>query len=443
MTTKMLDSHTDLGINAPKSSRIGMQKTTVCAPLKRTGYAEARNTTRADEPGLYGDTIAYYNYGWYVDPDGYATTNYTYNYNIHSLWDSFGYSVSSQYTIADGNYGQGYQPIAALNKTDADLSMSFIAANAMKYLTQVNDPVFGAHDPLDVNGTTVYMADVYVTVLGCSEQYRICNPVSSVCTPFLGSFQLMNALAANQDGLDFTFRQNATAYRLAALNMLTSQYEINHDRSGGSLRATETVNFLTQVSLPPNQWQIEVSAWFDTGLAKLQALTQELAANTANPMPGSRVVSYSASRSYGVFYDFCYSQLVSDSSGSTSFSVLGLIILFVIGGAIILMSLIIDTIIGFIQKKTGKGLYAHMEWIVSDRLHMHMMLMRELRLGQWSNGAVQKIPTTVGGVHKFLGPAEIELRTQGYTHGREGDTGAQLVEHENVHAQDGKGWHRE
>lgn len=208
------------------------------------------------------------------------------------------------------------------------------------------------------------------------------------------------------------------------------------------MRVTENLSDLTQIAtIPVDQWQIEVSAWFDTGLAKLQAQVQQLAASTVNWLPGSRLQAYTAENTSPMFYHFCRSQLVNDSAGSTSFSVLGLAILLIVGGLIILVSLTIDTVVGFIQRKTGRGPHARMEWLFNDRLQTHMMLMRELHLGQWYDGLVQKIPKTIGSKHKFLGPSERELCAQRSAQGAEGETGVQLVQHENVTAHDGKWLH--
>lgn len=443
MTTNLLDSQDDLGINAPVNGRVKIQKTSTCAPIQRASYTVAINTTRLGvQPGKLGDTIVYYKYGdWYND-DGSILYNYTWIYNTHSYLDGYGYGVKS-FSALGGQNANGWKPIPALDATDADLSLMFVSANSVSYNQPVDDPIFAAHQPLQVdNTTTIYETDGPGGVIGCSEQYRICNPVNHKCTPYRGSYQNVAALGSTVDGLGFNLLQNATALRIAVLFMTTSEYRATNTRSGNCLRASEILNEQNSPGLPANQWQIEVSAWFDAGLAALQAGVQQLAANTANLVPGSFLQSYDSTKDE-VYHDFCYSQLVNDNAGTISFSILGLAILFIVGGLIIFTSLTIDTVIGYIQQKSGKGLHARMEWLVNDKLQTHMMLMRELRLGQWYTAGIQGIPTTVGGAQKFWGPAENELRAQSFVDGRDGETGVQLVQHEAADTHEAKGWNQQ
>ena len=283
-----------------------------------------------------------------------------------------------------------------------------------------------------------------MSVIGCSEEYRVCNPNNGVCTPKMGNYQLQHALMANTDGLELNARQNVTAYRTVIASSSSSIYHATHTRGGGALRANEGVSQLSQSALPNNQWHIEVGAWFDAGLSRLQALIQEYVTNPSNLVPGSYLMRFDEVPG-NIWWEQCYSQLVNDSTDSSSFSVLGLAVLFIAGGLIILASLTMDTVIGFIQNKTKHGAHARMEWIIHDKLQMQRMLYRDMGLGVWHEGT-QKIPVTAGRENWqcFPGPAERELDDEDVNRrasgGSDDGAGVQLVGEEHYVADGNKGW---
>ena len=80
MTTGLIDSHLDLGINAPEEHRIQVEKSTTCAPLRANDYFEFVNATNENRLGVIGDVMVLYNFGPTVLGDG-SFTNYTYYYN--------------------------------------------------------------------------------------------------------------------------------------------------------------------------------------------------------------------------------------------------------------------------------------------------------------------------------------------------------------------------
>lgn len=411
MTTHMLDSYFDLGINAREKNRVQVEKSTTCAPIRRPGYVELVNATAENQLGMIGDQMVLYKYGPMLNNDG-TFSNYTYYYNTHAGIDQNGYSLSAYSAIAGSELtGGSFIPIPEMNTTHADLSLLFISANSITYETAVGDPVFGAHDHVNgtISGTYVsfYQADQYVAVVGCSEQYRVCNPLNNICTPRLGFGQLQEALVLNGDGMQLNDVQNATWSRLMASLQLSSVYYATYPRGGSALRATEVVSSLSSGYLPPNQWQIEASSWFDAGLARIQQKVQEYATGPSSIVSGSFVQHPNpALPADKPWVDFCYSQVVNDSSDSMSFSVIGLALLFGIGGVIIFLSLTMDTVVGYLQYKTGRGLHARSEWLTNDRLQMQRLLFQELKLGRWTEDPGEKVPTTIARDDRFVGVAD-------------------------------------
>jgi hypothetical protein len=88
-------------------------------------------------------------------------------------------------------------PVSNLTRTDADVTIVFIAPNSIKFRKQVKDPIFQTTYPeTELSNTgerfTVYTPDYQVSVIGCTEQYSICNPnlKSNSCTPQSGQYAL-------------------------------------------------------------------------------------------------------------------------------------------------------------------------------------------------------------------------------------------------------------
>lgn len=135
--------------------------------------------------GVTGDTIFHYLYGPVVDStSGNDITNYTVSYNTHSYIDQIGYGVeyvSSQtlvlvhplLTVYNSTYtafvqsDNAWNPIPALNRTDADVSIVGIAPNSIRFDTVADDPIFSAHtlggSYLDGKGQNVswYVSDYW------------------------------------------------------------------------------------------------------------------------------------------------------------------------------------------------------------------------------------------------------------------------------------------
>ena len=85
----------------------------------------------------------------------------------------------------------GWEPDATLNRTDADITLMMLSQNDIVYTAPSDDPWMPAH--IEVNNPTsstssrqkVWVGDYYVNLMGCIDQYQICNPNKndpSACT---------------------------------------------------------------------------------------------------------------------------------------------------------------------------------------------------------------------------------------------------------------------
>jgi hypothetical protein len=167
--------------------------------------------------------------------------------------------------------------------------------------------------------------------------------------------------------------QQGIFQRIQFASIFTGVTAVINGRSGSALRASETAVAITQASLPSNQWEIEVSSWFSTGLAMLQNVLREYASPTYI-VPGTYIQQPESAIDRGM----CYNQKTKETSGTTSFSVLGLAIILVVGTLLILTSLVLETVTGWI------GIKSYSSWVLDDKLHLQRMAF-EARGVRWTN----------------------------------------------------------
>ena len=89
MDSGLIDSHDDLGINAPPSHRVQYRQVTSCSPIRTKNFVVVVNDTNKNEMN-YGDTYYQYMYGTL---QGEFVANYTYRYDSHSYNLVDGYSL--------------------------------------------------------------------------------------------------------------------------------------------------------------------------------------------------------------------------------------------------------------------------------------------------------------------------------------------------------------
>jgi hypothetical protein len=285
------------------------------------------------------------------------------------------------YSNAGGS--SSWEPAAPLNRTDADLHMIFIAPNSILYETPVDDPVFSAHLISNISttdsqgrGTVYYEADYYLGIIACADQHQICR--GATCTQLSGR----SSVLSSSQGLAMI--QKGILQRIAFASTFTGMSQVIAGRSATALRASETVIGINQASLPANQWQIEVSSWFSTGLVMLQHSLREYVAPT-NLLPGTYIVE----PQNPIEQAMCFSQKNQTTNGTISFSVLGLAIILIVGTLVILASFVLETVVGWI------GLKSHLDWVLDDKLQLQRMVF-EARGVSWTN-TQGSIPVTEAG----------------------------------------------
>ena len=278
-----------------------------------------------------------------------------------------------------------WDPTPELRRTDADVVLIVVAPNSIRFAAPSDDPFFPAH--VEMTGVeTFYGSDNYINIMGCTEQYQFCNPLNGRCTDRMGS----DLLSDGDDAIELNPVQEDIRARLGYAALHSGIYQLLSARGANALRAQETVSELSQEPLPPDQWTIEASTWFSVGLASLQKQTVEYATGPATTVPGYTHQSPPDEISRAM----CDRQKVRVTDASISFSVLGTSIILVLGTAIVLTSLCVDTVVGWIQRRVlHKGVHRCLQWILDETLQLQRLAFEEAGMGTWS-GTTSAVPVT-------------------------------------------------
>lgn len=184
-----------------------------------------------------------------------------------------------------------FYPISALQVNASDVTLLFLSTNGVQFVTPCDDPWYAAHNlnfMRSVSGNNTWRefphGDEPVRVLGCTQQYQICNPdlkMGHSCTPLTGA----RTVIAAADVLWQTNKQKKL-FRTLANSIL-----IDAGHLYGTVAATGVSSLIArhglvgglQGRLPSNQWQLEVENWYGAALADIQRSTVELVTGPTDP----------------------------------------------------------------------------------------------------------------------------------------------------------------
>ncbi|KAK0285204.1 hypothetical protein LTR35_005406 [Friedmanniomyces endolithicus] len=403
MDTGLMDSNDALGLNSPKGERITYRKVTTCAPI-HIGQDYGRGTIETGG-GQFQDPVVYLYMGPMV-ADGVMLANYTYRYNEHSLVETNGYTLTlfsrpKRVAVptrtnavhrpvihkADGS-GSLWTPISELNRTDADVTLLILAQNSIDYNVPCDDPWFSAHQVRNDTSQTWYVGDDYFNILACADQHQFCNPKldsSKGCTSLADEATVFNEMFR----VGFSDLQIATAGRIAVPMVFSNMYYSVNGRGAAALRASETCFTNDQAALPNNQWQIEIDAWFATSLARLQQSMVDYAVGPTNAPAGVDIVYPTSLPDKAM----CRAVKIRAPAGVQNFSLLGVLIILIVGTLLILVGIVIDKIGGLLQKCFRARPSGRLAWVLDEKLQLQRMAFEGAQWTGWQN-CDKRVPTT-------------------------------------------------
>jgi hypothetical protein len=403
--TMRIDSQSHLGINARPEDRILYDRQLTCAPLITKGYGRYANDTDGKP-----EYIEYF-YGPQPNDTLGNLTDYTYRFPLIRGKAEVSYQVN----IWESRRGQTlpWQPIEALSRTGVDTFIIFVEQNSVLHWKPNKDPVFGANRPNTNDTGAAYMADRSVSPIACFQQHKFCTPSGDYCSTWGGRYDMLN-LTTWEGILGFTPAQIVTAARISFASLTTSVYESINSRSSRCLRAQDRMDWLFQMPLPDDQWELEVLSWAQEGLASLQAAVVEYAAGPTialegghmQPMWRDKIPSNYTSVQAAVnraWKDMCHSQIVRDTQGTLNFSLLGVVLIFGLGILITIVSFVVEPLTAWIQTRLNIGVARAAAWQRDDGLQTLRLLFESHRRGAW-RGSANLIPVTVSADETFFYP---------------------------------------
>jgi hypothetical protein len=367
MTSELINSNKHLGINAKPEDQINFRQIMTCSVMPDTidtPYADDVTQSVFDNTsGSFQITERYFRYSANRNNDTEAivaiwsnsTAQIPYHFNS-KLWLS---------NTTDPDYAPPFTLTDGLMPNMADFTL-IVITNAVTYTNSSNDTVFGTIDCEPDEGCS---SRTFSTI-GCTQQFQFCNPVNSLCTRQGGWFDIgyidstgLRFKLWNDDGL--TDLQHGTIYNIqhaimyAQLPYLFSG--LQSDTLFGS-RQLLTPDSRVSSPLPNNQTLQEYKYWFSMTLAALQESFIQLALTPATDDLVPLVKNSS-------LVDLCHRQKVR-SSDYTSVSVVGLVVIIVVGGAIMALSVVLPHIVAELQRIFGVEPYLRREWKANAIFHL-------------------------------------------------------------------------
>ncbi|KAI1741603.1 hypothetical protein F4680DRAFT_415976 [Xylaria scruposa] len=406
----------ELGLNSPDNLGFAWRYVLQCAPLVTDGYT----VHVIDEQGI-GHVRFYYG-GDLMGPLDNQTVeqflyevediDYQYPRGGRNNLAGTNFRVSfSESVISRGQVLTGFSKlIPELTRSDGDTTVIFLSGNGVVFTQRMDDDWYRATerstDLYTLGGfgyRPSYIPGIAASPMGCVEQWQWCDsahpsdeahcgPLASLFDSFYGAGPLFNITQEDFDHLPrpssadasktrFLWPAQSTIQSPTVLAQLIAQL-------GAKSLASQSQLLNVQWPLPDNQWQLDVTRWWHTILASVQASYIFTAQGSDDP----EFRQFQSRPFNNQERELCNSQKIR-SSQYTSFSLFGLLFTFVTGAVIILVSYILEPILSCFYRYKKYQPYAHFEWMTNGSLQLHRLAHEELGLQKWSN-CTDDIPTT-------------------------------------------------
>jgi hypothetical protein len=300
-----------------------------------------------------------------------------------------------------------FAPIPSLSSSNQTLNLIFVTFSGT-YTSPSDDLWLPANQMTQFNTSfkdnqfveSVYALNNPISVMACTEQHQFCNPNRGPddvrCTPLLPLGVILDAWTDEDWGYfepvfdtenQISTLQSVTyGAQQAQLSILTTSFDTP------PLLADDLREGDVSLGLASDQWILEADNIFAMGLNAIQRWVTEFATGP----PGS-YAQYTAGGNYTSIGPssvwLCDNQVVRDA-GYTSFSTLWISLIFSLGGLVLLVSLNLETTVGYFQRRYRRGLYQQVRWQLDSTLQLQRMAFEEAGLGEWEGGASQ-VPTPV------------------------------------------------
>ncbi|KAJ2981336.1 hypothetical protein NUW58_g6714 [Xylaria curta] len=422
-----IDSHDILGLNAPPNERILLRNVLHCAPLTTTGFAREANTSvgmrtlyhYGNQTSGNGEEVDYIHAAPSVESQ-YAVTK---SNDIITVYGN--YALSSFYSGVNNKTTfkkiSNFYPIDDIARSDADLSLFFLSGNGVAFPRPSDDQWYrlntvpsslnlGAHNP----GTEIYLPQEPASPLGCANQYQFCNtafqgtdgcgPLASLRDAIAGAIPFFFTANSRSSKVNSTSETGARLIYFTNNFFSTSSSEISTilgQLGPVSLTSQKTLFGGIQGPIASNQWQRDVSHWWDISMAAQQSALLDSAYIADNSDVRASRVNYTTPE----LQKLCNNQKIR-STAYASFSLFGLFFTLAVGVLLTLVSYLLEPVSEWLHKRkcSDNNKYPYLEWVANATLQLQRFAHEEAGFGTWSEGT-GTIPMTKAG--ELLGSLDI------------------------------------
>ncbi|KAK6829651.1 hypothetical protein PG987_010235 [Apiospora arundinis] len=399
LDTGHLNSNDMFGLNARKDETLTFRYVLQCAPLDTANRTQ--NLTFSNR------NFTAYNYG---SP---RLLNHT--YMVPDLATQYGKWPSGEVQKSDNLLLRSYSdtpssispwiPRPASLEYQGDMTLFFLSGNGIWFLSRTEDDWYRATVPESTftrgNPTTVqerYRSGEAASPLGCVEQYQWCrDPAQGQCGELAGQVDALRSagplFGLTDQNLDLdrpTLESKIGSLLIWAYLILGSR---NLDGFIDSLGSSSLLSVLmlshgNMIEIKKNQWQLDVTKWWNIMLAGFQAKFVDTAEGNANaPFQPS---THKPQNEWE--WNLCRNQKIR-SAQYANFSVLGLVLTYSLGALLILVSFGVEPVLDLLQKRGRYSQYAYLEWQGETALQLHRVAQDQLGHGEWSR-CDDRVPIT-------------------------------------------------
>ncbi|ETS82831.1 hypothetical protein PFICI_04707 [Pestalotiopsis fici W106-1] len=282
----------------------------------------------------------------------------------------------------------GFKPIDNLN---------FYPISGDWYRT-ADDPVdpytgFNTED----GGFKVYLSMEPASPVGCAKQYQFCNaefPGTEGCGPLTSLREAVVGVApfyntTYEELKRFYYIGNASSAQVARFDYFTSMFfgtlksfdAMLSTLGSAGLLSQRTVYEGIQLSLPTNQWQLDMKHLWDISMASIQAEAIRHAYGPINGAVPSAWINFTGP----ALGKLCNNQKIR-STAYGSFSLFGLYFVLVVGIIIILTSYLLEPVSSLLHKRWGYKQYSHLEWTSNSILQLQQNAQEAVGPGTLTTG---------------------------------------------------------
>lgn len=408
MESMLIDSHKDLGLNAPESGRFALRHTVTCAPLDVAAFSEVRKGR------ITGENITEVYFG--------NTSSTLFTYGVSSLQASRGipgYNLIAytSYPTMENESVETFTPIKELRRDDADVSIMLLNNNNVNVAGTdgpCRDPFFSATKTQSRLYKEWYLPDSPLTAIACADQYALYNPTTKTWTNDTGLLKI---------GFDETGKTGLSERQWAArgsilmgLGQIGATGRLVEVVGAEALRAAKYPGVFNyyQNPLPDSQWKSEAAHWFNARLAMLQLHFVRVATGPRDST--SAFVDSMDTASDAAGHDFraavCGAQKIHDGEYK-NFHRGGFVALAVIGATLIVLPLVLIWGVMFWGRHWDRRFV--LEWASYGNLQLLRMAHEGAGVDGWK-GAGREVPWAEGGGK--IASLDVEARVDGEVHPR-------------------------